>query len=557
MGVVTATIKSDGEEMSALYVTLSIDVSKEFNKVPTAELRFIDGIVSKKKFNILDGGFFDLGKEIEVALKYEGKPEKEETIFIGIVMNQSLELNKFGTTLTIEMSDKAIKMTNVRKNAVYKEITDSEIIKKQIEKYNLKKGPFFTKTAVVHDEMIQYYATDWDFMVSRAEANGLLVSVSNGEVSVFQPKIETPSLELELGKDQIYDFDLKVNGGNQYHKVTSVGWDSTNQKFTEPAIGNEYKLSQKKEYNISKIATAVGAEEKTLIHAAAMDSAELKAWSDGQIFKSRFSFIRGWFKIPGSADVKVGQTIKIIGVGNFEGQNIISGVRHEVTIDGWVTHLQIGMDSCWFSAQPNVTDIRAAGLLPGVNGLQIGIVEADKEDPKHQFRIRVMIPALGPEKNIVWARLASIDAGMESGVFFKPKKDDEVIVGFLNDDPRQAVILGSVHSSNRKTPAPFDVADEKKNQKGIFIKSEYKLLFDEDDKGNGIITLSTSKENQISIDESKNIVSLSNKNGNKVELNKNEVIIISAGDCQIKVKGNLDIEAEKNISIKGSEINLI
>ncbi len=553
MAVVTATIKNGKKEMSGQYELLSIDVSKEFNKVPTAELRLIDGNVSTNEFNILDDDFFDLGEKIEIALKYEGKPAQNTTIFIGLIINKSLELNKFGTTLTIELSDEAIRMTNVRKNEVYTDKKDSDIIKQMLP----KEAERITDTKVVHAQMIQYYATDWDFMVSRAEANGQLVMASNGEIAVFQPTIkevsteESPIFQLELGKNDIYDFDLKVNGSNQYHQVNSVAWDSTKQTLTEPAKGDEYQVPQG-DYDISKIATAVGAEETTLIHAATMDTEELNAWSNAKILKSRLSFFRGWFKIPGTPNALVGDTIAIKGVSkSFTGKNIISGVRHEVTPEGWVTHLQIGMDPCWFTAQPNVTDTAAAGLLPGVNGLQIGVVKAHTEDPNYPFQVRVMIPALGPGQDTVWARLATIDAGAERGIFFRPEPEDEVIVGFLNDDPRQAIILGSMYSSVNKAPIPFD---EKNSQKGIFTKSKYQLLFDEDKE---VITLSTSEKNQISIDEKQKTIKMSDTNGNQVELSENGVMIISFKDCQITAEGNFSIEAEGNVSIKGSKVDLI
>ncbi len=555
MAVVTATIKNGVEEMNGSYELLSIDVSKEFNKVPTAELRLVDGNVPANEFNILDDDFFNLGEKIEIALRYEGKSAQNNTIFIGLVINKSLELNKFGNILTIALSDEAIRMTNVRKNAVYIGEKDSVIVEKQIQQNGLEGTMEDTKVA--HAQMIQYYTTDWDFMVSRAEANGQLVMASNGGIAVFQPAIkdfsteENPIFQLELGKNEIYDFDLKVNGSNQYHQVNSVAWDSTTQALTDPAEGDKYEVLQGN-YNISKIAKSLGTEETTLINAAAMDTQELKAWSNAKIFKSRLSFFRGWFKIPGTPDALVGDTIAIKGIGaSFTGKNIISGVRHEVTPEGWVTHLQIGMDPCWFSTQPNVTDTTAAGLLPGVNGLQIGVVQAHEEDPSQQFRVRVMIPALGPEQGAVWARLATIDAGAERGMFFRPEKDDEVIVGFLNDDPRQAIILGAMHSSVNKTPMPFD---EKNSQKGIFTKSKYQLLFDEDKE---VVTLSTSEKNQISIDEKQKIIKMSDPNGNQVELSKNGVMIISAKDCQITAGGNLSIEAGGNVSIKGSKVDLI
>jgi len=47
----------------------------------------------------------------------------------------------------------------------------------------------------------------------------------------------------------------------------------------------------------------------------------------------------------------------------------------------------------------------------------------------------------------IWARISTLDAGKQRGTFFRPEIGDEVIVGFLNDDPRYPVVLGMVNSS--------------------------------------------------------------------------------------------------------------
>ena len=240
---------------------------------------------------------------------------------------------------------------------------------------------------------------------------------------MIKPQVkEDPALELELGIDEILDFDLQVNGRHQYHDVSSVAWDISKQTLTEPVEAKDYKLPQGN-YNIPNIAKAVGGKETTLVNPVPMGTSELEAWSDAQVIKSRLSLLRGWIKIYGNAKLKVGDTIAIKGVGKrFSGKNIISGIRHEVTVNGWHTHIQIGMDACWFSAQPNIVDTQAAGLLPGVNGLQIGIVKAQKKDPDNQFRIQVTIPAFGKGQDKVWARLASIDAARNAVYFSGPKK---------------------------------------------------------------------------------------------------------------------------------------
>ena len=47
---------------------------------------------------------------------------------------------------------------------------------------------------------------------------------------------------------------------------------------------------------------------------------------------------------------------------------------------------------------------------------------------------------------------------MKGAWYFRPEIEDEVIVGFINEDPNQAVSLGALHSS--KNPAPIGIADD-------------------------------------------------------------------------------------------------
>ena len=99
----------------------------------------------------------------------------------------------------------------------------------------------------------------------------------------------------------------------------------------------------------------------------------------------------------------------------------------------------------------------AAALLPGVNGLQVGVVVSN-EDPEGEDRVRVVLPLVDKRAEGAWARVAALDAGHNRGFFFRPELGDEVVVGFFNDDPRQAVILGMLPSSAK--PAPLQGSDD-------------------------------------------------------------------------------------------------
>jgi uncharacterized protein involved in type VI secretion and phage assembly len=129
-----------------------------------------------------------------------------------------------------------------------------------------------------------------------------------------------------------------------------------------------------------------------------------------------------------------------------------------------------------------------------VSGLQIGVVVSN-EDPDGEHRVRVKMPTVNNDDEGTWARVASLDAGNKRGFFFRPEIDDEVIIGFLNDDPRHAVILGMLHSSAK--PAPLDGKDDN-HEKVYQSRSEMKWYLNDERK---IMTFETPAGNKISLDE--------------------------------------------------------
>jgi len=202
MNYVAVNIKSGGKPISAEYGLLYIDIKTEYNRIPYAELGFIDGDMATLEYKISESADFEPGKEIEIALGYSDT-KNQPTVFKGIVLKQSLQFNSTGCTLIVELSDAAVKMTSSRKSNVYENIKDDAVIRKLVANSGLAAGAV-DATTVQHEKIVQYAATDWDFMLSRAEANGLLVSVRNGVLSAKTPLLEgMPVATYKFGIDEL------------------------------------------------------------------------------------------------------------------------------------------------------------------------------------------------------------------------------------------------------------------------------------------------------------------------------------------------------------------
>ena len=203
------------------------------------------------------------------------------------------------------------------------------------------------------------------------------------------------------------------------------------------------------------------------------------------------------------------------------------------------------MDPKWFSETYDINPLPASGLLSGICGLQIGIVSQLEDDPDGEDRILVQLPIINNEEQGIWCRVASLDAGDNRGAFFRPEVSDEVIVGFINEDPNDAVVLGMLNSSAK--PAPI-VASDDNHEKGFVTRSEMKLIFN-DEKNS--ITIETPNGNKVVLDEDQGSIVVEDENSNVITLSSDGIVIESASDINLKATGDVNIEGT-NISLKAN-----
>jgi Rhs element Vgr protein len=544
MSLVTPTILSAGQPLNPAYELLGLDITKEVNRIPYAQLVLLDGDAAQQQFALSDADFFKPGQVIEIKLHYPNESsDQATTVFKGVVVGQSVSADAQGSLLTVELKDAAIKLTAARKSVIYRDQTDDKAIGQIITNSGLKKGKI-EATQTQHQELVQYYCTDWDFILARAEANGLLAVVDDGVISLVKLAIEgEPKHKFEYGRSEIFSFDMEADGGRQYPEVQSVGWDIKGQKLTAPAKARSFRLAQGN-LDGAKIAKAVGSETYRLTTLVPLAPKELQAWSDAALARSRMAMIRGYIAVPGSSQIKLLDVIGISGIGKrFDGKTLVTGLRHRVDQHGWQTDVQFGLSPERFAERFDIADAPAAGLLPAVHGLQIGVVSQFEEDPAKEFRVKVALPGFGDKVESVWARLASPDAGKERGYFFRPEAGDEVVIGFFNDDPRQAVILGALYSSKNPPPKAVSKLAKENKDKAIVTKKGLTIRFFDDAKS--ALFIETPAANKIVLDDNAQTIQITDQHGNKVTLSKDGITIQSAKDLKIEASGKIEIKGQK------------
>ena len=95
------------------------------NKLPRARIVISDGSAAGEDFPISDSPPLIPGATVSIALGYGST---ETVVFAGIVDRQGLETSINGPPrLVAEATDKAMMMTLSRANAVFQNVTDSEL----------------------------------------------------------------------------------------------------------------------------------------------------------------------------------------------------------------------------------------------------------------------------------------------------------------------------------------------------------------------------------------------------------------------------------------------
>lgn len=540
-GVVTLRLKSDGTQVPDTVQIISVHVTREINRIPTATLVLLDGDMPTGAFEVADSANFKPGAEIEVEAGYQSE---FKTLFKGIVVKSGIGIsgNNY-SRLTVECKDKAVGMSIGRKSENYVDMTDSGIMSKLIGNHGGLTADV-ASTSYQYKELVQYHTSDWDYLLLRAEANGLLVSVLDGKVSAQAPKTSaSPVLTVTYGIDLI-EFHADLDAQTQLTSVQTVAWDQAQQAIVEQSASPQ-TLNAQGDLDSAALAQVSGPSVYSLRSAARLDSSVLEAWGKAAQVRSGLSRIRGSMRFQGSALPVLNGLIEIKGVGaRFGGNVFVSGIRHEIENGDWITEVDFGLSARTLNETVDVAPPLAAGLTGSISGLQIGVVKKLDADPEGEHKVQVSLPVLQSQTDGVWVRLSNFYSSSGFGAFFIPEIGDEVILGFLDNDPSHPVILGSVYSSKRQPPTPYSLTADN-FFKAIVTRSMLRVEFDDDKK---VITVITPAKNKIVLSDDEKSILMLDQNNNKVLLDPGGITIDTPKDIKITAKGQITVDAVGNIS---------
>ncbi|HYI64829.1 MAG TPA: phage baseplate assembly protein V [Allosphingosinicella sp.] len=184
----------------------------------------------------------------------------------------------------------------------------------------------------------------------------------------------------------------------------------------------------------------------------------------------------------------------------------------------------------------------APGLAAPLRGLQTGEVKQVDQDPEGDFRVLVTLPTVDGE-NGIWARLAQPYASKRFGWSFFPEIGDEVVLGFMNEDPASAVIIASVYSN--RVPAKH-VPNEANDVKSLATRSLMEVNFNDKDV---ILKISTPGGRIVTLDDKTGTVTVEDPHDNKLVMTRDSVDLISTARLNIKSTGDMTIDCGASLTV--------
>lgn len=183
-----------------------------------------------------------------------------------------------------------------------------------------------------------------------------------------------------------------------------------------------------------------------------------------------------------------------------------------------------------------------------IHGLQSAIVAgntAGEINQDEQGRVRIQFhwdTQTSGDKTSCYVRVAQMMAGNGYGAQFIPRVGQEVLVSFIDGDPDQPIITGSVYNS--KNSPPYKEANSTKTGISTKLSGLANELYFDDKKDNELLYIHATKDFTKEIEN------------NLTETIKGELIQKTTKQVNVSTEDNYTLNSDKAIAAKGKSISL-
>jgi uncharacterized protein involved in type VI secretion and phage assembly len=560
----------DGGKLPQELMSQFLDVQVKDNlfKPDTAVVRLRDPYAT-----IIDHALLAVGKAIEIKMS-KAEETAVKPIFKGEIVALEPEFTEQDCIVAVRAYDKGYKLHGKRVSRTFQNQKAEDMVRQIGSEAGVAAGTL-DATGVVHKFFQQSMETNWEFCWRLAAMNNFEFVVEEDKFHFRKRQAKSPAAHVVWG-DDLLGFRPRMSGVGQPKDVTVANFDPvTKQLVSGQAATAQVSAKTEASNGRSGVVGKLAGGSVVVADRVVADSSEAKQVAQSVLDRIAGSFVEAEGKAVGNPAIRAGSTLTITKVGKrFSGDYVLTQTTHTVRGgDRYTTSFVVSGRSGNAFADLLQTAQKAAWS----NQLVVGVVTNNK-DPDGMGRVRVKFPALGDTIEGWWARVATINAGNERGLFMLPEVNDEVVVAFEHGDTRRPIVIGSVYGGKSKLPA--DLQDKKNNPpKAAFgVKSpdkvhiegkqEMKLISNEKmtlevtnsgQGGTGAYLLDATGDVET---KSKQNIKASASAAFEVDA-KSSVTIKGTGSVTVetsgalKLKGSMiDIQSSGPVNVKGAIINL-
>lgn len=510
-------------------------VEDELNLPDAFALTFSDPLRT-----VLAGGGFEVGKAVTISVVSEAAPGGL-VILDGDITAVEAEIERDRTMTVVRGYDASHRLQRGTNTETHLDVTYGDIVGKVAQRQGLQKGDGGTNN-VVHEAVVQWNQTDWEFVSGLAAEIGHEVVVVDGQLHLREPSDSTSgpgsgdlqssdARKLVVGGN-VLRLRATVSGAEQVEEVQVRGWDYKEKQAIEgTARTTDGSRSAAAGAGSAGLASKLGGGTLVKVDLP-VDSAEVAQHAaDSLVEQLGSAAVELDGVVHGNPELRAGVTISLTGAGApFDGQYVLTSCRHTYEPGaGYLTAFRV-------SGRQTRTML---GLVRGqhggdqhaVRGVVPGIV-SNLDDPDQIGRMKVTFPWLAENSESHWARVAMPGAGNERGIVMLPEVGDEVLVAFDHGDPRLPYVIGGLFNGKDKLPVnPIDNGSVV--TRAIVSRNGHKVeLHDGDD----VVTIATGDGQHRLVLDQKN----------------SKVLLETTGDVEVSSKGKLAVSATSEMKLESS-----
>ena len=530
----TFTVLTDGSEALVDQQVEYIDVRHSVNKISYAEISLIDGDAALQTFALSESEKLAVGSKIEIKLGYNND---NKSVFTGVIVSQQVKLTSQGHARTIlHCKHACFVLAEASQTQYFSDINAPDLIKNLCSDFGVNMRIDTSQSYTPYEQLTQFRQSAWDYIGYLATKNNLMMSCEDDALTLIEYVQSVTSGDVISYGDNVLDANLELDIRGQFTQTASKSWSDDEQTLIEAqATASSSPLGNMAQADLAK---ANGNITQNHLFSNKLDQAHLDMSNKAHAVQQTLQTIVGTITVLGQSQLKVGDSVSVEGFGaRFNGNAWVSGVMHSLVNGTWTSTIQVGRPKSAVAPfqQSNTSSGGHIGKVTGLEGDETGAQ-----------RIKVDLVIAENQGEGLWARLASQDAGENRGALFIPQIGDEVVLSFVDDDPSQALVIGSLYSA--AYPMHQEISDDNPTR-GFKTPSELSVTLNEEDKS---ISLSTPEGNAVMLNEDSGSIEIKDQNGNEVILDSNGITIKSSGDVSIECPGDFTVDASK-VEIAGTQ----